>query len=115
MIFQPDAIVEEKFYHETLPEKVAEFFDRFVVCSKPVKSNEPSEMKDIVDVVYRIGEASENIIERMISMHIEDDSLDIVGPESEIKEISKELQATIFDKERYDFVVMYNGRHVPSF
>ena len=98
--FQPDVTLKEDYYHTKIPKRIAEFFQRFLVCNKQVQPNEPDEIKKIVDVVYSIGEASENIIERMISMHIEDNSLDIVGPRDVINEISQKLDATNRETER---------------
>jgi len=94
-----ETLPDKEFYETKIPKRISDFFNRFLVCSKQVDVKDQAEMKRIVDVVYSVGEASENIIERMISMYVDDNNMDIVGPEDVIKEISQKIGATICDKE----------------
>ena len=88
--------VSEDFYKNTIREILPAFFKRFLVCTKRFEADK---FEQILSVVYRIGEESENIIDRMISMYKEENCLDIVGPSDVIYEIAVEVDGDNCEQE----------------
>ena len=79
-------MLDPGYYDYEVPARIKGFFTRFSVSRKKCSSGRDA--KQVVDAVYGIGR-SNNVGERMMSLHWEGDFLSVAGPKPLAMEISR--------------------------